>query len=50
MINVSGSGKMAGPMVVSGLSAGDSVGLTVEPAGGSPRPTTPPVVVIALTG
>ena len=50
MINVSGSGKMAGPMVVSGLSAGDSVGLTVEPAGGSPRPTTPTVVVIPLTG
>jgi anti-sigma-K factor RskA len=50
MINVSGSGKMAGPMVVSGLSAGDSVGLTVEPAGGSPHPTSPPVVVIALTG
>jgi anti-sigma-K factor RskA len=50
MINVSGGGKMADPMVVSGLSAGDSVGLTVEPAGGSPRPTTPPVVVIPLTG
>ena len=50
MINVSGRGKMAGPMVVSGLSAGDSVGLTVEPAGGSPQPTSRPVVVIALTG
>ena len=50
MINVSGRGKMAGPMVVSGLSAGDSVGLTVEPAGGSPQPSSRPVVVIALTG
>jgi anti-sigma-K factor RskA len=50
MVNVSGSGKMAGPMVVSGLSAGDSVGLTVEPAGGSPQPTSPPVVLIVLTG
>jgi anti-sigma-K factor RskA len=49
MISMSGNGKMAGPMVVSGLSAGDSIGLTVEPAGGSPHPTTPPVVVIALT-
>jgi len=49
MISMSGSGKMAGPMVVSGLSAGDKVGVTVEPAGGSPRPTTPPVVVIALS-
>jgi anti-sigma-K factor RskA len=49
MISMSGNGKMAGPMVVSGLSAGDSVGLTVEPAGGSPHPTTPPVVVIDLS-
>jgi anti-sigma-K factor RskA len=50
MINVSGSGKMASPMVVAGLSSGDRVGMTVEPAGGSPHPTTPLVVVIALTG
>lgn len=50
MISVSGGGKMASPMVVSGLSSGDSVGMTVEPAGGSPHPTTPPVVVIALAG
>jgi anti-sigma-K factor RskA len=49
MIAVSGRGKMAGPMVVSGLSAGDSVRLTVEPDGGSPRPTSPPIVVIILT-
>jgi anti-sigma-K factor RskA len=49
MINVSGGGKMAGPMVVSGLSSGDSVGLTVEPASGSPHPTSPPVVLIVLT-
>jgi anti-sigma-K factor RskA len=48
MITVSGRGKMVGPMVVSGLSAGDSVRLTVEPAGGSPRPTSPPIVVIIL--
>jgi anti-sigma-K factor RskA len=49
MVNVSGRGKMAGPMVVSGLSAGDSVRLTVEPASGSPRPTSRPIVVIILT-
>ena len=49
MISMSGNGKMAGPMVVSGLSAGDRVGVTVEPAGGSSQPTTPPVVVIALS-
>ena len=50
MISVSGSGKMASPMVVAGLSSGDRVGMTVEPAGGSPHPTTPLVVVIVLSG
>jgi anti-sigma-K factor RskA len=50
MINVSGGGKMASPMVVAGLSSGDRVGMTVEPAGGSPHPTTPLVVVIVLSG
>jgi anti-sigma-K factor RskA len=49
MVDVSGRGKMVGPMVVSGLSAGDSVRLTVEPASGSTRPTSPPIVVIILT-
>jgi anti-sigma-K factor RskA len=37
-----------GPMVVSGLAAGDRVGLTVEPASGSPRPTSPPVLMMDL--
>lgn len=50
MIDGSGPEPMAGPMVVSGLSAGDSVGMTVEPASGSPRPTSQPVVLIALVG
>ena len=48
MIDGSGHGRMAGPMVVSGLAVGDSVGMTVEPASGSPRPTSPPVVLIGL--
>ena len=48
MIDGSGHGKMVGPMVVSGLAAGDSVGMTVESAGGSPRPTSPPLVLINL--
>jgi anti-sigma-K factor RskA len=39
---------MSGPMVVSGLRAGDRVGLTVEPAGGSRQPTTAPVVLVGL--
>jgi anti-sigma-K factor RskA len=49
LVDVSGRGKMVGPMVVSGLSAGDSIRLTVEPASGSPRPTSPAIVVIILT-
>jgi anti-sigma-K factor RskA len=40
MLSASGHGKMVGPMVVSGISGGDRVGLTVEPVGGSPRPTS----------
>lgn len=37
---------MAGPAIVSGLSAGDMIGLTVEPADGSPQPTSAPIVLI----
>lgn len=40
------AGGMAGPAVVSGLTAGDMVGLTVEPAGGSQQPTSAPIVLI----
>jgi anti-sigma-K factor RskA len=36
------------PVLASGLAAGDSVGVTVEPAGGTSRPTTAPIVVMAL--
>jgi anti-sigma-K factor RskA len=39
---------MSGPMVVSGLAPGDKVGLTVEPAGGSARPTSPPILMLGL--
>jgi anti-sigma-K factor RskA len=48
MMTASARGGMAGPMVISGLSAGDSVGVTVEPAAGSAQPTTPPVLMINL--
>jgi anti-sigma-K factor RskA len=50
MIEGSGPAPMSRPMVVSGLSAGDNVGMTVEPASGSPQPTSRPVLLIALTG
>jgi anti-sigma-K factor RskA len=49
MVTASPRGGMAGPMVVSGLLAGDSVGVTVEPASGSHQPTTPPVLMISLS-
>jgi anti-sigma-K factor RskA len=48
MIDGSGHGRMVGPMVVSGLAAGDSVGITVEPGSGSLRPTSPSLVLIGL--
>ncbi len=39
---------MIGPMVVGRLAAGDRLGLTVEPSAGSPRPTSPPIVMVRL--
>ena len=36
------------PVLASGLVAGDSVGVTVEPAGGTSQPTTSPIVVMTL--
>jgi anti-sigma-K factor RskA len=41
-------GGMTGPMVVSGLAPGEHVGLTVEPAGGSVRPTAPSILKLSL--
>jgi anti-sigma-K factor RskA len=39
---------MTSPVVASGLVPGDWVGLTVEPEGGSPQPTTRPVLMLSL--
>lgn len=36
------------PVLASGLAPGDKVGVTIEPAGGTAAPTTPPIVVMAL--
>jgi len=36
------------PLLATGLSPGDELGLTVEPAGGTAQPTTTPIVVIPL--
>ena len=43
---------MTGPVIASGLRPGDHLALTAEPAGGTPRPTTPmmlDVVLLALS-
>ncbi len=37
---------MTSPVIATGLAVGDWVGLTVEPAGGSPRPTSRPVLML----
>jgi len=36
-------------LLASGVRSGDQIGITVEPAGGTSRPTTTPVVTMALT-
>jgi hypothetical protein len=39
---------VASPMVVSGLTAGEWIGMTIEPAHGAHRPTAPPVLMLRL--
>ena len=39
---------MSGPVVAAGLRTGDRLGLTVEPAHGTRRPTSPLILVLAL--
>ena len=39
---------MTGPVVAAGLRTGDRLGLTVEPAHGTRRPTSPMILVLAL--
>lgn len=46
LLPVQASGKTA--LVATGLVPGDKVGISVEPAGGSSKPTTTPIVVIPL--
>jgi hypothetical protein len=45
----SGHHGMSGPMVVSRLAPGDRLGLTIEPSAGTGRPTSAPVVLVALS-
>ena len=39
---------ITGPVIASGLQPGDHLGLTIEPAGGSPHPTSAMIMVLAL--
>jgi anti-sigma-K factor RskA len=39
---------MTGPVPASGVKADDRLGLTVEPAGGSSRPTSPVILLLTL--
>jgi len=43
-----GQHGMSGPVVLGHLAAGDQLGLTVEPAAGAARPTSAPIVLVAL--
>ena len=42
------SDHMAGPVIASGLRSGDHLALTVEPAGGTSRPTSPMMLDLVL--
>jgi anti-sigma-K factor RskA len=42
------AGRSTVPVLASGLSGDDAVGVTVEPAGGTTAPTTAPIVVLTL--
>jgi hypothetical protein len=43
-----GNRGRSAPVLVAGLISGDQLGLTVEPAGGTSRPTTTPILVLPL--
>jgi anti-sigma-K factor RskA len=43
-----GPAGQAGPVLASGVVPGDEFGITVEPAGGTKKPTTQPILVVKL--
>jgi anti-sigma-K factor RskA len=43
------STNQVGELLASGVRSGDQIGITVEPSGGSPHPTTTPVATVPLT-
>jgi hypothetical protein len=48
LLSAPSPGKTA-PLLASGLVAGDKVGVTVEPAGGTSQPTTAPILLMSLS-
>jgi anti-sigma-K factor RskA len=40
----------AGPVLSSGLARGDTIGMTIEPAGGTRKPTTTPILLVVTHG
>jgi anti-sigma-K factor RskA len=48
LLEVTSSGSAA-PLLAAGVLPGDRLGITVEPAGGTARPTTAPVVIMPVT-
>jgi anti-sigma-K factor RskA len=48
LLAVASSGSTT-PVLADGVLPGDRLGITVEPAGGTPQPTTTPVVVMPVT-
>ena len=38
----------AGPVLATGVTSGDRIGITVEPSGGTSSPTTAPVIAIPV--
>lgn len=47
LLAVPSAGKTA-PLLASGLVGGDKIGVTIEPAGGTSRPTTTPILLMSL--
>ncbi len=47
LIPLAAEGRTA-PLLAAGLRAGDQVGVTVEPAGGTSQPTTTPILVMPV--
>jgi anti-sigma-K factor RskA len=47
LLSASAAGRTA-PLLADRLAAGDQIGVTVEPAGGTSRPTTAPILLMSL--